>query len=41
MRLPLGLDLKSLVAGALIAYFVVPWIMGMLASRKSNSAAQA
>lgn len=39
--MPFGLDLKSLVVGALIAYFVFPWVMGMLASRKSASNAQA
>lgn len=28
--MPFGLDLKSLIVGALIAWFVIPWIMGML-----------
>lgn len=37
MRLPLGLDAKSVVVGVLIAYFVIPYVMGLLASRKSNS----
>lgn len=39
MRLPFGIDLKSVIVGVLIAYFVVPWVMGMVSSRKSNSAA--
>lgn len=30
MRLPFGLDLKSLIVGALIVYFVVPFIMSRL-----------
>ena len=37
MRLPFGLDLKSIIVGALIAYVVVPWVMGFVASRKSAS----
>lgn len=37
--MPFGLDLKSLVVGALIAYFVVPWVMGMISSRGTSSAA--
>lgn len=28
--MPFGLDIKSLIVGALIAYFVIPWVMGML-----------
>lgn len=35
MRLPFGLDLKSLIVGVLVAYFVIPWVMGFVASRKS------
>ncbi len=35
MRLPFGLDLKSVIVGVLVAYFVVPWVMGLVASRKS------
>jgi hypothetical protein len=30
MRLPFGLDLKSLIVGALFVWFVLPWIMGMI-----------
>lgn len=37
MRLPLGLDLKSIIVGALIAYFVVPWLMGFLARSKNTA----
>lgn len=33
--MPFGLQLKSLIIGALIAYFLVPYIMGMFA-RKSD-----
>lgn len=29
--MPFGLDLKSMVVGALIAYFLVPRILGMFA----------
>jgi hypothetical protein len=36
MRLPFGLDLKSLIVGYLVAVFVVPWVMGML-NRPSTS----
>lgn len=30
MRLPFGLDLKSVVVGALLVWFVIPWVMGMM-----------
>lgn len=30
MRLPLGLDLKSIIVGALFVYFVLPWVLGMV-----------
>lgn len=33
--MPFGLDLKSMLVGALIAYFVIPIIMGFIASRKT------
>lgn len=35
MRLPFGLDLKSVIVGVLVAYFVIPWVMSFIASRKS------
>jgi antibiotic biosynthesis monooxygenase (ABM) superfamily enzyme len=34
--MPFGLDVKSLIVGVLIAYFVIPWIMGLM-SRGSAS----
>jgi hypothetical protein len=30
MNLPFGLDLKSLIVGLLLAYFVVPFVMAKL-----------
>lgn len=39
MRLPFGLDLKSVLVGALIAYFAVPWVLGMVASRRQPASA--
>lgn len=29
--MPFGLDLKSMIVGALIAYFVLPRVLGMFA----------
>lgn len=34
MRLPFGLDLKSLVVGGLLVWFVIPWLLGFLARKK-------
>jgi antibiotic biosynthesis monooxygenase (ABM) superfamily enzyme len=28
--MPFGLDVKSLIVGVLLAYFVIPWIMGLM-----------
>jgi hypothetical protein len=28
--MPFGLDIKSMIVGALIAYFLVPMLMGMI-----------
>ncbi len=28
--MPFGLDLKSIIVGFLLAYFVVPWVLGMI-----------
>ncbi len=39
--MPFGLDLKSLIVGALLVWFVLPWVTGMLASKKAPKAAQA
>lgn len=36
MRLPFGLDFKSLLVGALFVWFVLPWIMGMVGRRSSG-----
>jgi predicted Na+-dependent transporter len=33
--MPFGLDIKSMVVGALIAYFLVPWILGLLAKKNT------
>ena len=30
MIMPFGLDLKSIIVGALIAYFVVPRVLGLI-----------
>lgn len=38
--MPFGLDLKSLIVGALIVWFVVPWVMSML-NRPKNVATTA
>jgi hypothetical protein len=41
MRLPFGLDLKSVIVGVLVAYFVIPWVMGMISSRRPATSAAA
>jgi hypothetical protein len=41
MRLPFGLDLKSVIVGVVVAYFVVPWVMGFISARKSAGTAPA
>lgn len=28
--MPFGLDLKSMIVGALVVWFVVPWVMSLL-----------
>lgn len=38
MSLPFGLDFVSLLVGVLFAMFVLPWILGKFASRKSAPA---
>jgi antibiotic biosynthesis monooxygenase (ABM) superfamily enzyme len=38
MSLPFGIDLKSLIVGMLIVWFVVPWVMGMMNRTSSKSA---
>lgn len=37
--MPFGLDFKSLIVGALLVWFVLPWVTGMLG--KKTSAKQA
>lgn len=37
--MPFGLDFKSLIAGAILGWFLVPWIMGMLSRGKTAPAA--
>jgi hypothetical protein len=38
--MPFGLDLKSMIVGALIAYFLVPRVIGLVSSvRGGNTAA--
>lgn len=32
--MPFGLDLKSIIVGILLAYFVIPWIQAMLFNRR-------
>lgn len=34
--MPFGLDLKSVIVGMLLAYFLVPWVMGMLQRPKKQ-----
>lgn len=35
MRLPFGLDLMSIVAGMLLAWSVIPWVLGFFTRRKA------
>ena len=35
--MPFGLDLKSLIVGILLAYFVIPWISGMMNRPSANT----
>lgn len=35
MRLPFGLDFVSLLVGVAFAMWVLPWIMGMFARRRT------
>lgn len=37
MSLPFGLDLKSIIVGVLLAYFVVPRIMSLVSNVRSGS----
>lgn len=35
--MPFGLDLKSIIVGALLVWFVVPWVMALLNRPKSTA----
>jgi antibiotic biosynthesis monooxygenase (ABM) superfamily enzyme len=39
--MPFGLDLKSLIVGVLIAYFLVPWVMGLMSRGSASRSAPA
>jgi hypothetical protein len=39
MRLPFGLDLKSIIVGVIIAYFVVPRVMALFNQPKTSVSA--
>lgn len=39
--MPFGLDLKSLIVGALLVWFVLPWIMGFFSRAKSSTQTKA
>jgi hypothetical protein len=39
MTLPFGLDLKSLIVGALLWAFVVPWVMSLMNRQPRQAAA--
>jgi hypothetical protein len=38
MRLPFGLDVKSLLVGIVFALWVLPWILGMFSRGKEKAA---
>lgn len=38
MRLPFGLDFKSLLVGIAFAMWVLPWILGMFSRAKTSAA---
>jgi hypothetical protein len=35
--MPFGLDLKSVIVGILVAYFLLPWVMGMIQRPKKSA----
>lgn len=37
--MPFGLDLKSVIVGILVAYFLLPWVMGMIQRPKKSATA--
>jgi antibiotic biosynthesis monooxygenase (ABM) superfamily enzyme len=36
--MPFGLQLKSLIVGVLLAWFIIPWIQGLFAPRSAPAA---
>jgi hypothetical protein len=36
--MPFGLDLKSVIVGAVFVWFVLPWIMGFISKAKTKEA---
>jgi hypothetical protein len=38
MRLPFGLDLKTVVVTVLFLTFVLPWLMGLMSKRQTANA---
>ena len=39
--MPFGLDIKSVIAGLLLAYFLIPWVQSMLVNRGVRKEANA
>lgn len=37
MRLPFGLDLKTIIVTLLFVFFVLPWIMGFVNRQRSGN----
>ena len=37
--MPFGLDFKSVLVGVLMAWFLIPWIMGLVASKRPAATA--
>lgn len=37
--MPFGLDIKSVIVGALLIWFVLPWVTGLMAKNKTPAAA--
>lgn len=37
--MPFGLDVKSLIVGILLAWFVIPWLQALVVRNKPSSAA--
>lgn len=37
--MPFGLDLKSIIVGILLAYFVLPWLQALLVRNREPRAA--